>query len=280
MTPVMAATVHIVSSGQGESYESALKAIQQSIKASTPQLSTKTTSLSLFSLSEVASDDLIITLGDEAMHTLSRLSNTPPIIYSFADLSTLPDGSGNWAATVTAQPLSTMLTVITPLVSKLYKNELLVAYSNTNKRIATEVTLAEQLNNGLIAPVTIDEGEKPAKYIEDKLFKAGALIAVNDKHVWQGENARWMLYQAYRYKVPVVGYSKKFLKAGALVSVYSTLDQIALKTAQLVQQWEQSGQLVQKGIIYADYNIEFNRNIARALNMDVPADTFNLEPLK
>jgi ABC-type Fe3+ transport system permease subunit len=120
MTPVMAATVHIVSSGHGESYESALKAIQQSIKASTPQLTTKTTTLSLFSLSEVGNDDLIIVMGDEATHALSRLSTQHPIIYSFADQTALPDDLGNWAATVTAQPLSTMLKVITPLVSKQY----------------------------------------------------------------------------------------------------------------------------------------------------------------
>lgn len=274
----MAATVHIVSSGQSKSYETALQAIQKNLKAHSPQLSVTTTALTQFSPVNLAEDDLIITLGNEAIQSISQQVSNLPVIHSFAEVNDLPSSAGNWAAAVISQPLLTMLKVMDPLLANQYKNELLIAYSASNQTIRQQVASNAKLTHGMVSAIPINEGDKPAKYIEDKLFKAGALVSVNDSQVWRGENARWMLYQAYRYKVPVVGYSKKFLKAGALVSVYSTVEQIALKTAQLVQEWESSHQLAKKGIFYANYNIEFNRNIARALNMDVPDDKFDIEP--
>jgi ABC-type uncharacterized transport system substrate-binding protein len=271
----IASTVHIITSEESDVYHQAASALQTRIREALPSLKLIVHSIDEFDDNSLMQDDLIVSIGNQGIVSLHQLNNKYPIIYSFSDQQALPKQDGNWAATVTSQPIARMANVIAPLLSEQYKKQIIISYTDNNSRVENE---ADKLkNNPNIIPIMIRHGDKPAKDIEDKLFNAGALIAVNDDYIWQGENARWMLYQAYRYRVPVVGYSKKFLKAGALVSVYSTLEQITEKTLQTIKMWTQTGQLERKGMIYSNFNIEFNKNIARALNMDVPHDQFDIK---
>lgn len=217
-------------------------------------------------------DDLIVALGQQAVASSHYSFTQNTRLYSFLDKTQVPaTTSSPWAAIVIDQPLQRLFDVAGTIVSGRYRDRIIVAISEDNHVLRKEIAELKQLPDITLEVVLINDASEPAKVIDKALFNAGALLAVRDKQVWSGENAKWMLYQSYKFNVPVVGYSKRFLKAGALVSVYTTLSQTAQKTAELIIDWhQQQGALSQQGIVYPDFDTEFNKNIARALKITIP----------
>lgn len=217
-------------------------------------------------------NDLIVALGQQAVASSHYSFTQNTRLYSFLDKTQVPaTTSSPWAAIVIDQPLQRLFDVAGTIVSGRYRDKIIVAISEDNHVLRKEIAELEQLPDITLEVVLINDASEPAKVIDKALFNAGALLAVRDKKVWSGENAKWMLYQSYKFNVPVVGYSKRFLKAGALVSVYTTLSQTAQKTAELIIDWhQQQGALSQQGIVYPDFDTEFNKNIARALKITIP----------
>jgi len=117
--------------------------------------------------------------------------------------------------------------------------------------------------NGQLKVIIIPKGRLAAKILEPDLFDAAALIAIQDNAIWTGKNAKWLLQQAFNYKVPVVGYSKSFLKAGALASVYSSLDDVADSTAEAINAWLNDKTPKDFAIIYPEASVQINPSIAR-----------------
>lgn len=217
-------------------------------------------------------NDLIVALGQQAVASSHYSFTQNTRLYSFLDKTQVPaTTSSPWAAIVIDQPLQRLFDVAGTIVSGRYRDRIIVAISEDNHVLRKEIAELKQLPDITLEVVLINDASEPAKVIDKALFNAGALLAVRDKKVWSGENAKWMLYQSYKFNVPVVGYSKRFLKAGALVSVYTTLSQTAQKTAELIINWhQQQGALSQQGIVYPDFDTEFNKNIARALKITIP----------
>lgn len=220
----------------------------------------------------IQTDDLIVALGQQAVASSHYSFTQNTRLYSFLDKTQVPaTTSSPWAAIVIDQPLQRLFDVASTIVSGRYRDRIIVAISEDNHVLQKEIAELKQLPDITLEVVLINDASEPAKVIDKALFNAGALLAVRDKKVWSGENAKWMLYQSYKFNVPVVGYSKRFLKAGALVSVYTTLSQTAQKTAELIIDWhQQQGALSQQGIVYPDFDTEFNKNIARALKITIP----------
>ncbi len=67
-----------------------------------------------------------------------------------------------------------------------------------------------------------------------RTLKRSDIIIATPEMVKQSPNAvKWLLYMAYQRNVPVVGYSKAFVDAGALAAVYSTPEDIGRQTAEM-----------------------------------------------
>jgi hypothetical protein len=58
-----------------------------------------------------------------------------------------------------------------------------------------------------------------------------ALLAVPDPLVFNSQTAANILAAAYRRRIPLIGFSPAYTRAGALVSLYSTPDQIGFAAA-------------------------------------------------
>jgi hypothetical protein len=269
-----AADVYLVLSSDSETNRHAAALIEQKVKLADKSTHIYTKLIDTFNPAHINSDDLLVTIGNQAIGEITQLDISNPIIFSFSKRVFLPKNEGNWSAVVTEQPISRLIKSIKPLLSEKYKKQLLLVASTKNDFVQNQLELSAEPQLKLI---TVPPNDNPAKLIDKALFHAGALIALNDKYIWNTENARWLLYQAYRNNVAVVGYSKKFLKAGAVLAVYSTLDQIATTTASQITDWHQHNKLTNNKVIFSSYNIEYNKKIARILRIAVPEDEFDLE---
>ena len=100
------------------------------------------------------------------------------------------------------------------------------------------------------------------------LAPADVLLAVPERAVYTTENIRNILLSTYRHNQSVIGFSADMVKAGALATTYSEIEDINAQVAETAAEFVASGVLAP-----AQYPRYFstlvNDGVARSLNVDV-----------
>ena len=103
----------------------------------------------------------------------------------------------------------------------------------------TSAALAEEIRDGAqrhgFVLNRIDVGDPGSLYgaLQKVLSQSDLLLAVPDPVALNASTARSFLLTSYRAQVPVVGFSRAFVDAGALVAVYSTPQQVGRQAAEI-----------------------------------------------
>jgi len=264
---VQANTIHFILSSGSHVVRQAVYDIQSQLIKSDKSTHYKTTLTHQFSKADIASDDLLVAIGNKAAKDLIDLRLPNPTVIGFTDKQTnayidANHSHDNMSVISLNQPAQRLLTYSDPLAGIGYKKTLLVAVSKQNQVLLSELESIAPLTHGQLKIVIVPKGTLAAKLLRHDLFDAAVLIAIQDNEIWTGKNSKWLLQQAFNYNVPVIGYSESFLKAGALASVYSSLDDVASSTAHSINAHLNQTAPNSFAIIYPDATIKINPNIA------------------
>jgi len=124
---------------------------------------------------------------------------------------------------------------------------------------------------------TIDSEGQLTSQLKELLASSDLLLALPDSSIYNSKTVKNILLTSYRLRKPVIGFSKNFSKAGALASIYSTPTQIAETATTIIDDYITSGnRFSQKENYPEDFEISINRQVFRALDMDLP----DIEKLK
>lgn len=110
--------------------------------------------------------------------------------------------------------------------------------------------------------------------LENVLSNADLLLAVPDPQVFNRNTAQSLFLTTYRYRVPVLGYSRSLTRAGALLSLHSSPAQIARQAAEWVRQALSSDAPVHlpPPAYPAYFSISINEQVARSLGFALPPE--------
>lgn len=272
VAPAYANTVQILLSEDKVGYHQLAEDIKNHLGDHDLRSTTQIITLESNAANNISPTDLIVSIGEAAVLFSKRHYPQNKHLYTFIDKSLIQaDYNDNWVAVLLDQPLQRQLDTATQIVQGGVNTRLLIAVSEDNQLLRDEIARLSTPFDIQLDIVVVDMDSEPTRAIDSALQNAGALIAIRDSQLWSGEHAKWMLYQSYKYKVPVIGYSKSFLKAGALVSVYASLYDTVRETAALITYWhDYDGWLMDEKNFYPPHSISFNDNIARALEITIP----------
>ncbi|MBE9560945.1 MAG: hypothetical protein IMF15_09160 [Proteobacteria bacterium] len=137
-----------------------------------------------------------------------------------------------------------------------------------------DVTTIRQCANSYnlkLYAVSVKDNENLTKKIKHALHHSDALLALPDNNIYNSKTVKNILLTSYRYRKPVIAFSKNFVNAGALASINSDKEQIAQSASDLVEQYFNSGQRFTKPVNHPEaFNININRQVFRALDKIVP----------
>jgi ABC-type uncharacterized transport system substrate-binding protein len=94
------------------------------------------------------------------------------------------------------------------------------------------------------------------------------LLALPDNAVFNAENIRNILLSTYRHKQAVVGFSSDMVRAGALASTYSDIEDINVQVAETAAQFVATGTLPSPQFPRY-FRTVINEGVARSLDVHI-----------
>ena len=122
--------------------------------------------------------------------------------------------------------------------------------------------------------VSIGASDNPIHKIEPALSRSDVFIPVPDSRLINLATAKWILHLSYRHKVPVITFSRTYLRAGALAAVFSSPDNVAKQTLELVSQIILSPEHQGRAYEPEYYSIHFNYSVAASLKVPLREEQF------
>lgn len=113
------------------------------------------------------------------------------------------------------------------------------------------------------------------------LEESDVLLAIPDAEVYNALTMRNILLATYHRRVPVVGFSASYVKAGALCAVFTTPSQIAKQAADMTKQFIGANQSKLPAAQYpAEFDIAVNQQVARSLGVQIREDAVLISEIK
>jgi len=168
------------------------------------------------------------------------------------------------------QPAARQLGLI-QLINSTFKNiaVIVTSYSAPHlkalKQIATKKKLVinEHLTDASSLRFRIDDISKTSDVI----------LAVADTDIYNASSLSQILLTSYRHKTPIIGFSKGFIKAGAIAGSVSNLHQLVQHLGEHLLSPNTAAWLKDGNILYPKYfDVLSNRSVAKSLNIYFPSN--------
>ena len=232
--------------------------------------------------------DLIVTVGTIAAEAAMKKNLNAPVLMvlltdsAFSVLATQYYGSvveaheSRVSLITLDQPFSRSIKLSKLLIPGVKTVGIMTGPASSKKN---EVIYNQAAAEGIASKiVTIKLADNPVHKLEPIIEASDVFIPLPDNRLINIATAKWILQLSFRDKVPVIGYSKTYLDAGALAAIYSSIENVAQQTAQFIWKFKPDSH----GHSYepADFSIEFNRSVAANLNIRLESEYFYRHQLK
>jgi len=170
------------------------------------------------------------------------------------------------AAIYLDQPYERQLSLVAAALPKLHR--LGVLYSTPPVEMDRLRQVAQAKNFNLWSRSTLAGDELPTD-LEATLKQSEVLLALPDASVYNSFTIRNILLETYRSHIPMIGFSASLVRAGALMAVFSSPEQVATQTVAVLNQFVNSSHLP-RSQYPEDFEVLVNKEVARSLNLELP----------
>lgn len=163
------------------------------------------------------------------------------------------------------QPIQRQLALLSAVLPG-YKH-LGILYAQSSEEIA-RVRRASEVRQLVLHERKVDAQHELGGVLAELLEDSQVLLAIPDAEIYRSDTIRNILLETYRAKVPVIGISPAYVRAGALCAIFSTPKQIASQAAEAIEQFSQTGRLPASQ--YArEFEVAVNVQVPRSLGLPI-----------
>ncbi|MCW8890650.1 MAG: hypothetical protein OQL20_08335 [Sedimenticola sp.] len=217
-----------------------------------------------------AKTKLIITLGLKAAKAVKTLNTGLPTVHALLPKKT--------ADQVITSPNQTAIYLDQPTERQYKLARLIKTDPHIGLLLGKNTALAEndflRIAQQLSIPVSyrlVESEEQVGPLLKELLEESNILLALPDPSVFNQRTIFNILLSSYHNKVPVIGFSSAYVKAGALISAFSKPEDIAQHLAEFSTAFLHSGKDTLPAPVYPKYfSVEVNRSVARSLGISMP----------
>lgn len=223
---------------------------------------------------------LAVAVGVLAADALAALSNPPPILAVLVPRAWYVK-TGRAVLTGDGNRLASAIYIDQPVERQ--AGLIRLAFPDARRvgvvLSASQAGLLGELENAMrtqrldLVHAILAKDEQLITPLEAVLSEADLLLALPDPAVFNRNTAQSILLTSYRYRDPVLGYSRSLTRAGALLSLHSSPAEIGRQTAE----WVNSALLgpvvrLPAPAYPAYFSISTNEQVARSLGFALPSE--------
>ena len=292
-SPLITSTEHVLNvlilkSSEAEVYDTVLKQIKQHLNEQCKQQPEDCRGMDIqdhiVDTTSIIPDDadLIISLGLKARTFANQRFSGNKIINAMIpiggnELTELEIKAPKHPTLVLDQPPIRSLLLIKYLMPDAQHIGFLYSQDNSDQVALLEKS-AEILGLSLV-PSFVGDESRIGKQLSLMFDEIDVLLALPDTNIHNRKNVTSILLSTYRNKIPLIGFSAAYVKAGATAAVYSTPDNIGHQIAEIIDSFFRD-QAIPKQIIYPQYfSVSINSRVARSLAIQIPAESDTIERL-
>jgi len=219
---------------------------------------------------------LYIALGVEACATLARGPANAPVLCTLLPRASfervLRETGRRMGATLTAlylnQPLGRQLDLMRLALPQ--ARRVGVLWGPESQSNATMLESAAQARGLQVVSATVRPDEMVFNGLKKILDESDLLLATADPNVYNSNSIQNILLASFRAQVPMLAFSPAYVRAGALMAVYSTPAQIGQQAGMLARGLLQ-GQPLGVPQYPLQFEVSVNEHVARSLGLKLDA---------
>lgn len=273
-------TIIVVPTKAGGAYQEFLQSFRKSLTgngspANVKVIESGNIDASLFSKKNAR---LIVTVGTAATQKVFQLNTSLPVLgtlvprnsYRVLEQHASQQGRKFSRSTILLdQPVARHMGLIRKILPN--KNMVSVVLGPETRFLKTELASAAKQEGMRIRIETMGYAQRLIDPLNRALEDTDAFIAVADNVVSNRQTVQNLLLTTYRRKVPVIGYSRAYVRAGALAAVYSTPEQIGKQAGELAAELVKGKRWILPSSLYPKYfSVDVNRDVAHSLGIVIP----------
>jgi putative ABC transport system substrate-binding protein len=221
-----------------------------------------------------ANTKLVITLGLKSGEVIQKMNTGLPTLHALIPKASADQltsfGTNNQTTIYLDQPPSRQL----QLARLIYKEPHIgLLLGQKTQAFENDYLPAANKQGIAISYRKVASEEMVGPQLKELLDESNILLALPDPTVFNRRTIFNILLSSYHNKVPVIGFSAAYVKAGALVAVYSTPEDIARHLADFTTQYLSTGlQTLPKPEYPKYFSVSVNRSVARSLDISLPEE--------
>ena len=222
-----------------------------------------------------ASPKVLVALGTLAAQAVAKTNPQFPVLCTL-----LPRNSFEWvlretglksseqfSALLLDQPLGRQLELIRIALPAAKNVGVLWGPESKSKEMQIKALAATKLLSVVDGHVTGDGLLFPQ--LKKVLTEADVVLAVADQQVFNAQTIQNILLSSFRAKVPLVGFSPAYVRAGALISLFTTPEQIGRQSAVFVKDVLLGKGLPGTPVYPIQFSVMVNEHVARSLGLNL-----------
>lgn len=226
--------------------------------------------------------DFIVTIGTHAAKIVSEYKVKSSVVHSL-----IPDNESTHFNSPCRNDSCYYVYINQPAIryTKLFKilfpqeKTMVLVTTKTDTKLARNLKKSSKITDVTYKEITIQKDGNIARIFTNKLSQNDVLLALPNTAIYNSKNAKSILLSTYHKNVPIIAYSKAFVKAGAIAGLYSSVDHIATKTSKLINEIIKHGQHKQKDHYPDDFTVEVNLAVANSLGINILSENIIKEKL-
>lgn len=261
-------TVTVVLSDRSEIYQAFFTSLQNKLNGSNIRL------VAADVQEPIRNPGLIVVAGVRAANALPASTNAP-VLYALVPKSRFEvlekqrrqSGAGaRDSALYLEQPVERQLRL---LAAALPDHRRVGVLSSAATGDEIEALSRDALRYNLkIQSAEVSEQAGLAEILPGVLENSDVLLALPDTAIYNSNTIRNLLFSSYRSGKPIVGFSAGFVKAGAVMAVYSTPEQYGEQVAAMIERYAGNGALPPPQYSQA-FDVSVNKVVAGSMGLNL-----------
>ena len=268
----LAAQVLLLLSEESSAFSEAAEAIVSELRSAGHRTQSLSLPLRTDESAALTGNALIITLGTRAAQTVSSLAPRSLVLHTllprsaFEKLTTRGDDLRRVSAVFIDQPASRQIELLRIALPDWTR----AAFVTSRESSELGQRLVASARDKRLRPVLEQLNDESELYptLQRVLADPAVLVAVPDATLFNNRTISNILLTAYHQRSPVVGFSPAYVKAGALLALYSTPAQIGQQAGEAARADLASGSLPPPAAP-RHFRVGTNRYVARSLGINL-----------